>query len=693
MPERDDTKYWTSLAERDASRSSVEDEFPQPLDTTATSVSRRGFLQAAGFSAVAATLASCARAPVEKAIPYLIKPEEVTPGRALWYASTCGGCSAACGVLVKNRDGRPIKLEGNPDHPLSRGGMCAAGQASVLGLYDSRRLKQPLLAGTPTTWADADREVAGRLAAVARDGAVRFLTATLPSPTERSMIGRFLARFPDARHVVYDAVSSSAILDAHLRTHGVRVLPRYRVERAEVIASFDADFLGTWISPVEYAAGWRSGRDLESRPPRCSYHAQLESRLSLSGAKADRRVRAAPHEVGPALERLTVALARVAGVAFRSGDGKVGAEVAAIVDDLALRLWQARGRSLVVCGSQDTDVQVLANLANHLLGSYGATLDIERPSLQRQGSDGDLATLLTELAAGRVAALLVAGCNPVFDLPGGAALAHALGKVPLVVSLAPRLDETARCAGIVCPVGHQLEEWGDAEPVAGVFSLRQPAIEPLGDTRPLVESLALWSGEPRGALELVREHWRSDVFPHQGGEREFEAFWDAAVQRGAVEITPAPSRAGAFRPGSARPLPPSPRPTGLTAVLHAAIAMPTAEHAYNAWLHELPDPVTKVTWDNVAGLSPATAHRLGVAEGDVVRVEADGVALELPAYVQPGQHDDVVAIALGYGAEASRRFADIGPQWLEAGPSVGENGLVGTNAAPLLALADGTLRY
>ena len=694
-------RYWKSPEELAAGFDAPQDEFPEPLDGPVTQIDRRGFLKAAGFTVVAAALVGCSRAPVEKAIPFLVQPEETIPGRAYLYASTCGGCGAGCGLLVKNRDGRPIKLEGNPEHPVSRGGLCAVGQASLLGLYDSLRLTGPVAEGRPASWEEVDGAILAKLAAIRAHGdAVRFLSGTLTSPTTRETIQRFLGQFTDARHVVYDALSCSAILDAHERTHGVRALPRFRFDRAEVMVGFDADFLGTWISPVEFAAGYSAGRRLQAVPPHLSYHVQFESRMSLTGSKADRRLSIAPGELGLVITHLAARLAKRAGKAFPVVELGEPAVPANVLDELADRLWQARGRSLIVCGSQDVPAQVLANFLNHVLGNYGATLDLEHPSYQRQGNDRELETLLRELEGGRVAAVFVYGVNPVYDLPDGSDLVRALKQTPLVVSFAERVDETASAAHYVCPDNHSLESWGDAEATDGVISIVQPAIHPLGKTRSVLGSLAAWMNQPKPAYETLRESWRAKVFPRQKRERSFDAFWDRSVQDGYAEVEPKRVQAKGFRADAVRALPRAPQssPGTYALVLYPKVGMLDGRHAHNAWLQELPDPITKVTWENYACLSPATAARLGLGEGDVVRLEASGgkgggTALELPVYLQPGQHDDVVAVALGYGRQGTGRFLQISPRWLFARPSLGENGLVGKNAAPLLEFADGCLRY
>jgi MoCo/4Fe-4S cofactor protein with predicted Tat translocation signal len=695
------TRYWKSLEDRARDEAFLEaaaEEFPEPAVSVAAPFGRRGFLKAAGFSLAGTVAAGCQRGPIQRAIPFLNKPEEVTPGRAAWYASTCGGCSAGCGVLVKARDGRPIKLEGNPEHPMSRGGLCAVGQAAVLGLYDSQRYTGPRRNGELTTWAEIDADVVARLDAIRQSGgAIRFLSGTIASPTHRATIGRFLAQFPDSRHVVYDAVSSSAILDAHARTHGRRVLPHYRFDRAAVIVAIDADFLGTWISPVEFARAYRDGRSLEGDPPRCSYHVQVEGRLSITGTKADARIRIAPDETASILEGLAARVAARAGVQFDAAGGPPPVE-ASVLDDLARRLWDARGASLVVAGSQDITAQLLCNLVNHLLGNYGATIDLERPSRQRQGDDAALAQLIDELRTGSVAALFVAGANPIYDLPAGSELRALVRKVNLFVSFACVPDETSALAGYVCPDHHALEAWGDAEPVAGWASVAQPAVNPISDTRAVVESLSTWMGDARPAYDLVREHWEKELFPRQTGTLSFQAFWDRAVHDGVALLQVPGGVATTFEAAAVKPLvrAASSQDDALVLALYAKVGILDGRHAHNPWLQELPDPISKVTWDNYACLSPATASRLGVAEGDVVRVQTaddSGNTIALPVWVQPGQHDRVVAVALGYGRAGTGRFASVGPRWLEARPGVGDNGLVGVNASPFVVLRDGALRY
>ncbi|MGE5723728.1 MAG: TAT-variant-translocated molybdopterin oxidoreductase, partial [Acidobacteriota bacterium] len=333
MAKKNRTRYWKSLAERDGDAQALKAGQDEPAAGGPRQFQRRDFLKAAGFTVSLALAGGCNRAPVQKALPLLAQPEELVPGRALYYATACAGCSAGCGALVKVRDGRPIKLEGNPQHPLSRGGLCAVGQASLLGLYDSQRIQGPMKAGKSANWEQVDREIAEQLGGIrSQGGAVRFLSGSITSPSLRAAIRNFLRQFADGSHVIYDPLSHSAQLEAHQQTHGVRALPQFHFDKAEVIASFDADFLGTWISPVEHTAAYRDGRNLEKDAKRFSYHVQFESRMSVTGSKADRRMAVAAGEMGVLLTGLASRVAHHAGASFDAGGMDSPAVDAAFLD-------------------------------------------------------------------------------------------------------------------------------------------------------------------------------------------------------------------------------------------------------------------------------------------------------------------------------------------------------------------------
>ncbi|MBX2990075.1 MAG: 4Fe-4S dicluster domain-containing protein [Bacteroidetes bacterium] len=657
-----------------------------------TGFDRRSFLKLAGFS-FGAILAGCQEGKLEKAIPFLIQPEEVTPGLAYWYSTTCHGCSAACGVLAKNRDGRPVKLEGNPDHPLSRGGLCAIGQASLLTVYDSQRLRAPHAGGKQITWEELDAAVMDALARHAPSG-IRILTGTINSPATLAVINRFLARYGNARHIQYDAISTSAILDAHALSHGVRVLPHYRFDKAKTIVSFAADFLGSWISAVEFTAAYRKGRSLEGTPPKFSRHIHIESALSLTGSNADKRIAVSPGEMQASVKLLMMNLLKKSGT-----PASVAAPNLAFADqieEIAGELWNARGESLVVCGANDTHTQLMVNVINQLLGNYGSTLDVERPSLQAKGNDAELNSLLDEIESGQVGILITAGCNPVYDLPVGTSLGEKLATLPLTIALSDRLDETASAARFALPLPHPLEGWNDAEPVAGVVAVTQPVMQSLSNGRSLAESLARWMGEKKTAYELIREEWNATIFKRATGATTFEKFWNDAVMTGVAQANPPPVKASFKQSVIADTLnePASTETGSMMLVLQPSLTMLDGRHAHNPWLHELPDPVTKIVWDNYASLSQRAALRLGVVKGDIVTITTDdGKRIALPVHIQPGQHEGVVAVAFGYGRKGTDRFFDIGPKWMQSRPTVEKGHLVGVNAAPLLAFVNGSLQY
>jgi Fe-S-cluster-containing dehydrogenase component len=499
------------------------------------------------------------------------------------------------------------------------------------------------------------------------------------------MIARFLDGFADARHVVYDDVSAWSIAEAHGATHGRRAMPRIRFDRADVVVGLDADFLGGWISPVEFTAAYARAR------PR--WHVQVESCMTLTGAKADERVVVAPDEFGPVLTALAAGLALRDGRGFDAAVRLPAGLASRTVEGWAALLWNARGRALVICGSTDPALQRLANFINELLGSYGATLDLEAPSMQRLGDEPSMLRLGQELARGDVDVLITAGVNPVHSLPDGRHWRKWLEKVPVLVAVTERVDETSSLARYVCPAPHYLETWGDVEPVSGIVCLRQPTIEPTGDTRSFDASLATWSGAPLDALAIIRRHWQEHVFRSGIDGTSFEAFWDRSLHDGWVQRPGRTPTRVQFDSMPVRPvLAPCSDADTLLLVGYQSVALPDSRQGFNPWLLELPDPITQVSWDSCASLAPATAHALGVGDGDLVTVKvAEGDAtIEVPVVVQPGQHERVVAVPLGYGQIVSGRFAELGPRWIGRARRDDAPTLVGANVAPLLSKRGGS---
>jgi Fe-S-cluster-containing dehydrogenase component/anaerobic selenocysteine-containing dehydrogenase len=631
--------------------------------------SRRDFLTLAGFSVAAAAVGGCSRGRVQKAIPFLNKPEEVTPGVANWYATTCGGCGAGCSLLVKTRDGRPIKIEGNSESALFGSGTCAVGQATVLSLYDSARLQGPLWQGQPASWDAVDARIEKRLAQAAANGRrVALLSRTILGPATRHLIGEWTNR-RGFEHVTYDAVSFTALRRATKSAFGIDAVPHYRFARARTIVGIEADFLGTWLSPVEFTRDYASRRHPDSPVP-MSRHFQFESGVSLTGSNADVRVAIAPSERG------LVALGLLRRIAAKQGATDLPELPASGLDPGALdraaeELWRTRGESVVVCGAHDEATQLLVHATNALLGNIGTTVDLDRPSRQKQGDDEAIARLIGDMSAGRIDTLILYGVNPAYDYPEADRFTAALARVPLVVSFADRVDETASHAHAVCPDHHFLEAWGDAEPVAAAYSLAQPTIAPLFETRAAQDSLLKWLGRRPDFYEYLRAVWRDTLFDTQHRYATFDDFWDHSLHDG-VFTSPADVPAAAPFAGDARGaaiaiardyagIAAQPHADRFELQLYETVGLRDGAHANNPWLQELPDPVTKVTWGNYAAIAPAVASRLGIGSGDVVALVAGTTRLELPAYVQPGQSPNVISVAVGYGrTRAGRVGTDVG---------------------------------
>ncbi len=623
-------------------------------------VSRRTFLELLGYSSLALALNGC-RPPQQKIVPYLEQPVEFTPGMASWFASVCGGCSRACGTLVKVRDGRPIKLEGNPDHPLSQGGLCAVAQGMVFGLYDPDRLRQPFIDSQPASWAQIDQQVTEKLETIKKTGGkVRIVTGPINGPTTRDTIQKFLAQFSDGKHITYQAVSNDAIRQAHLRSHGVAAIPQYRIATARVLVSFGADFLGTWIAPVEFTRGYAQARDLQNDQREMLRHIQFESCMSLTGSNADRRIKVSPAEGISSLIYLARLVAGVANSAPLAGpftqfdEDLLDERMRSIVEETAGELLQNKGNSLVLSGANDIDSQYLVNHINHSLDSYGKTIDLNSAAATDQSGDVEMVELVQQMNAGEIAALIISGVNPAYDYFDNQSFANGLKKVPVKISLNSSLDETSSLTEFVCPQPHFLEAWDDAQPVRGTFSINQPTIAPLFQTRPFQETLLRWSGDSRSFHEVLRQSWREKLFSQQQEYTSFDDFWDHALQKGvftspASSVSAADFNSAGLDDAIAHLIAVARTPTRPSLVLYENVSLRDGRFANNPWLQELPDPITKITWDNYASISPNYAANAGLEEGRVVRISKGSVTVELPVHIQPGQHDDVIAVALGYG--------------------------------------------
>ncbi len=707
------TKYWKSvdeLTESSEYKQVKENEFAEGLpgevlglanteDLNGTN--RRDFLKFLGFGIGVAALASC-ETPVNKTIPYVIKPEEITPGVANWYASTFADGYDYCSILVKTREGRPIKIEGNPLSSITRGGVNARVQGSVLSLYDNARLKGAMAAGTDASWSDVDAGIAKGLDKAAADGkTIAILSSTILSTTTKNVIADFAVKYPTAKHVTYDAISSYAIAKAHLITHGKKMIPTYNFAKAKVIVSFGADFLVNWLSPVEFSKQYSQNRKVSKEKKEMSKHVHFESNLSLTGSNADYRFPLKPSQVGGAITQLYNA---VTGGSLTAGNKTDDASIKKVADWLNAN----KGKALVVCGMNDVNAQQIVNEINKAIGAYGSTINTDTPSNYRQGDDEALKTLVDDMKAGNVGALICYNCNPVYNTSKALDFAGAMGKVGTKVSFSSMLDETAKVCDFVAPDHHYLESWSDANPRQGHHSLGQPAIAPLFKTRSAQESLLSWSGNNTDYHTYLKKHWETNVYPMVSSISDFTSFWNKALHDGVHEFTPG----GILVPDEkvepkVVPLDKSksdttePVASSLEDAVKALSAVKGGDYeitlyeksavgdgsstSNNPWLIEFPDPVSKVTWGNYITMNPEEmlAKGLGILArqdriGDKVTLTVGGITIEnIPVFPQPGQTKGTIGLAVGYGRTGGKihGFTD------------------GFNAYPMVQWVNGTAQY
>lgn len=649
-------KYWKSVEELNENSSIVEtlksNEFVEaiPVDEflgdkeglSSSSTSRRDFLKYVGFSTAAASLAAC-EGPVHKSIPYVVQPEQIVPGVWDMYATTFFDGYDFANLLVKSREGRPIKIENNTSVAGARFAANARVHASILSMYDSMRLKQPKVGGKNATWDEVDATVK---AGLAKGGQIVLLTNTIASPTTEKAVGEFLANNPGAKHVIYDAVSSSGALDAFETVYGERGLVDYDFSKTDVIVSVGADFLGDWQGG-SYDSGYAQGRIPKNG--KMSRHIQFESNMTLSGANADKRVPMTPTQQKQAL-------ALIYGVVTGSGmstslDDKLKAHVVKAAEEL-----KSKGsRGVIVSGIDEKNAQLLVLGINQALASQAF---LNAPIRQiRKGSDAKMQAFLSDLASGKVSTLIMSGVNPAYTLPNGKVFADAVKKLPLSVSFTMREDETADVCKVAAPVPHFLESWGDVMITKGTYSLTQPLIRPLFNTKQFEEVLLAWNGNPSS----IYDYLKANSATYLTGTTWNKALHDGVVV-GAVQGVAAAS--GDFSAAASALA--QAKPAGkFELTLYTKTGLGDGQQANNPWLQEFPDPITRVSWDNYVTISKFDADKLGLKNEIVANGGLDGSYATLtvgntklekvPVIVQPGQAHGTLGLAVGYGRKASMK--------------------------------------
>lgn len=662
---------------------------------------RRDFLKYLGFSVAAASLAAC-ETPVIKAIPYLNKPEEANPGMAVWYASSYYDGQDFASILVKTREGRPIHIKGNSKYGLYKGGINARINASVLSLYDSERLTHPSKSGEEISWDQADNDIMAALASAKASGKqVRLLTNTVVSPTTKLAIDGFINDFNGeegngASHITYDAVSYNGMRSANEKSFGKDIIPSYKFNKAKSIVSIAADFLGNWLVSTNYAVQYG-----EVRNPKGDWmarHHQFETLMSMTGSNADYRTAIKPSDEG------LIAVAIHNKIASKVGADKISVDTSSIddlVDNAVSDLLDNKGNSLVVSGSNDEAIQLTINKINVLLGNYGKTIDLDNPINLFKGNDKEVATLVKDMNSGNVDVLLVYGANPSYSLPNAEEFNAGLEKVNTSVYFGLYADETGSRTMYNLPDHHYLEAWNDLSPTSGEYALAQPAISALYNTRQAQESILKWSGKNISFYDYIREIWDYYIPEEEG---LFTDIWNKALLRGVYHADPMPASEVVFNPDAMQGVASSIKSVSSSGgnwqvVMYQKTGIGNGQSANNPWLQELPDPITKVTWDNYFTVSLADANEMGAHiylgeenPASLATLSVNGVEMSLPLIPVPGQKSGTVGVALGYGRGGNGE--KIGKAAYQTGGDgqhiiVDGNPLpVGANAYPLVAVGN-----
>ncbi|HEX7183867.1 MAG TPA: TAT-variant-translocated molybdopterin oxidoreductase [Thermoanaerobaculia bacterium] len=666
LQEKKGPEFWRSLEELAATpqfEEMMHREFPRYASEWPEGVSRRGFLQLAGASLALAGLAGCTTQPEEKIVPYVRQPEQIVPGKPLYFATALTLNGYALGVLAESHMGRPTKIEGNPDHPASLGATDVFSQAAVLTLYDPQRSQSIIKAGRISTWSGFVSEAGAVLRAAQALGGegVRILTGTTTSPTLAAQIQGFLTAFPRARWHRWEPAGHHHGHAAAMRAFGRPVETRYDFSKAAVILALDSDVLTCGPASVRYSADFAANRRVRADRPEMNRLYCVESSPTNASTVADHRLQLPPAEV----EAFTLALAQALGVGGGGAtpvlnDPKAQTWVQTIAQDLR----QHAGRSLVVGDEHLSPAcQVLIHAVNQALGNIGTTVLYSEPVQANPVPDlASLSELVRDMSAGRVDLLLMLdGVNPVYTAPADLGFAGALQKVGLRVHHGLYEDETSALCHWHIPAAHELETWSDARSFDGTVSIIQPLIEPLYQGKSAHEMMAALGNRPDATgYELVREHWQTLMVG------DFEGAWRRALHDGFVPNTQLPPIALGVNGGAAQ------QAAGeVLAMVRRARSQPDAvtlcfrpdptiwdgRFASNTWLQELPKPLTKLTWDNALLVGPATAERLGVGHEEPVEVSWKGRKLRAAVWVLPGQAANTATLTLGYGRTLAGEFA------------------------------------
>jgi len=655
-------RFWRGLeelADTPDFRNHLENEFPHGANDPDTKFDRRDLLKVMAASAAFAGLTGCTKLPTQKIVPYVRQPEEIVPGKPLFYATavTLGG--VATGVLVESHMARPTKIEGNPDHPGSLGAADALTQASILGLYDPDRSQAEIHDGRIGSWAEFLSELSAALDAEKgnKGSGIRLLTQTVTSPTLGDQIQTFLKTYPAAKWVQYESVTRDNVCEGAKIAFGEYVNSVYRVDQADVILALDSDFLTRGPGCVRYARDFARRRRVDGPDSKMNRLYAVESTPTNTGAMADHRVRMRASDI----EGFARALARELGLGTVAAPASAPSVPAGWIPALVRDLRQHVGTTLVTAGDQQPPIlHALAHAVNQALGNFGKTVYFTDPLETSSGNQwNSIAELAADIRAGGVTTLLILGCNPAYDAPADLGFREILPKVAFTARLGLYEDETSALCHWHIPQAHELESWGDARAYDGTVTIIQPLIAPLYNGKSEPDFLAVINAQSsKSSHDLVHEHWQAQ----RPNESRFDAFWEKSLRDGVVVGTAFPPKQVSLKTGVGAEAPTA-TPQMLEIVFRPDPTVWDGRFANNGWLQELPKPLTKLTWDAVAMASPHTAQRLGdssrvsdyLKSEDAVELKYQGRTIVAPLWVMPGHADESVTVFLGYGRRRAGR--------------------------------------
>jgi len=673
-----DDGYWQDVENKVLDPKALASEFKEDeFDSFSVKKTRRNFLKIMGFSVTALPLTGCIKIPVKKALPYLKKNDTVIPGVANWYASSFAGMP----LLVKTREGRPIKIEGNAKSIVTHGAADAQMQASVISLYDSYRYTSPLVAGKSVEWDQFDTAFTTSLNESKASGRkIVIVTDNNSSPSEVALVNEFVKAF-NGQHIIYSSTANNALALANKITHGHKTVSEYNLEEADVIVSLGADFLGTFGSTLSQSKGYSKRRNVKHTKG-MSKHIQVEAVMTLTGATSDIR------KTRSLRDQRNILLGLLADITGEAASGfTVTAENKELVATLAKELKGAKGNSLLLSNDTDVNAQVIVNKINMSLGNYGSTVNTYNKPYELVADDAAFEKFVVDMNGQNVGAALFLNVNPAYDYHNAKGFVNGVKKVKTTLSFASSEDETSKTCKFVAPMNHIYESWSDVQVSHNELAFAQPVIQPLFGSRMATETLMSALGKSGSFHDYMQKFWANNLFTKQAKFLTAADFWNDSVHNGVVTLnglSKVLSGSNLNVKSQATKLNAVKYTAGLQVITYEKYAIRDGKLANNPMLQEMPDPITKATWDNYAMVSPKYAKANSIKSGDVVTLTTSNGSVSIPAIVQPGTEENTVAVALGYGRVNSGKVGkNLGGNAFVFNSFVDGNVQIGTQVATL----------